>query len=277
MSIVRSLGKDIGHGLHRRDPLVKAKLPKPEDDFDRKLLADIKRVGWAVIGIEEDAEGPSFAFSVGLFHTLGHPEVILMGLRVPIAYRFINDIGTAVRAGRRFETGGRYDEIAEGLPLAFVAVAERHYREYLGYARWFYQGSKFPVLQCVWPDKQGVFPWEPGFDGRFFQKQPVLGPARDLTDGWVFPDPPNVATITVRQIIHEGHPVLAVSHDDKDGAWQFHTGGPCKQADGLVVCLADMVRRDPSLTELANLPLGWRAWRAAAGQPWQREPKRKGG
>jgi Domain of unknown function (DUF4262) len=257
--------------------LAKRKLPTPEDDTDSKLLADIKRVGWVVIGIEADAEGPGFAFSVGLFHTLGHPEVLLMGLRVPIAHRLINDIGKAIRAGRRFEAGGRYDGIADGFPLAFVAVAERHYREYLGYARWFYRGSEFPVVQYIWPDKQGIFPWEPGHDARFLQVQPVLGPAGEWEDGWVFPDPPNAAVFTVRQIVEEGRPILSVSHDGEDGAWQFLTGGPCALADGRVVCLAEMVRRDPSVAELAHLPLGWRAWRTAAGAPWRREAKQDDG
>jgi len=31
-------------------------------------------------------------------------------------------------------------------------------------------------------------------------------------------------------------------------------------------------RIDPSGGELADLPLGWQAWRSAAGQPWQRQP-----
>jgi hypothetical protein len=252
--------------------LPERELPIPEDDTDRKLLADVARDGWAVIGIQEDEEGPGYAFSVGLLHTLGQPELLLMGLPVRTAQQLINNIGEAIRAGRRFEAGGRYDGLAVGFPLAFVAVAERYYREYLGYARWFYRGSGFPVLQAVWPDKQGVFPWESGYDARFFQVQRVLGPAGDWADGWPFADPPNLATFTVRQVVSGGQPILYVTHDE-DGAWQFLTGGPCRTADALVVCLAEMVRRDPSLTELGNLPPGWRATRPAAGKPWQREPK----
>lgn len=38
---------------------------------------------------------------------------------------------------------------------------KRRYREYLGYARWFYDGDGFDVLQIVWPDKQASFPGEP--------------------------------------------------------------------------------------------------------------------
>jgi hypothetical protein len=246
-------------------------LPVPDNDDDRKLLADIARHGWVVLAIKEDDEGPAFAYSVGLFHTFDHPEILIIGLPPKTAHPLINDLGETIRGGRRFEVGSRCDDVAS-TTLVFNGMDERHYREYLGYARWFYHGSDFPTLQCVWPDKQGIFPWEEGFDSRFFQVQRILGPAGALTEGWLFPDPPNLATFTMRKVVRAGQPILSVVHDE-DGSWQFLTSGRCKAVDGLIVCLADMVRRDPSLIELANLPAGWRAWRASVGDPWNREPK----
>jgi hypothetical protein len=91
-------------------------------------------------------------------------------------------------------------------------------------------------------------------------------------ENWPFADPPDVASITVRQIVREGHPVLLVAHDADDGSWQFLTGGAFDVADGMVVSLQGMVERDSSLAELADLPLGWQAWREQRGSPWQRGP-----
>lgn len=152
-----------------------SQLPTPADDRDRKVLADVAEYGWTVMGITKDHSGPGFAFSIGLFHTLGHPEILIMGLPAEVAHQLINDMGDAIRAGERFEAGRRYDDIAAGFPLAFVAMDERYYREYLGYALWFYRGPNFPVLQCLWPDKEGLFPGEPGYDSRYFDRQRVLG------------------------------------------------------------------------------------------------------
>jgi hypothetical protein len=89
-------------------------------------------------------------------------------------------------------------------------------------------------------------------------------------DDWPFEDPENVATMTVRQLFHRGQPILLVSHDADDGMWQFLTGGPVEMADAMIVCLSNVYRRDPSIGELADLPMGWQAWRSAAGEPWQR-------
>lgn len=97
-----------------------------------------------------------------------------------------------------------------------------------------------------------------------------------MSTDWPFEDPPNVATMTVRDVI-EGHsPVLFVVHSEDDGMWQFLTGGPVEMADARLVSLEYMWRRDPTLGELADLPVGWQAWRDDANQPWQREPADEG-
>ena len=90
-------------------------------------------------------------------------------------------------------------------------------------------------------------------------------------DDWPFEDPPNTAALTTREIL-DGAPILAVTHDADDGGWQFLPGGTISVADGRVVGLGSMCRRDSTLRELADLPEGWRAWRERPGAVWHREP-----
>ena len=95
-----------------------------------------------------------------------------------------------------------------------------------------------------------------------------------MTATWMFPDPPNVAVLTTRSIVYDGVWIAHVSHDEDDGCWQFHDSrleGP-QTADAMVVGLGEMVTRDPTLNALADLPIGWRAWREAPTAPWQRAP-----
>ena len=87
---------------------------------------------------------------------------------------------------------------------------------------------------------------------------------------WPFPGPPNVAVLTTRSIVQRGTWITHVSHDADDGSWQFHDsdpGGP-QEEDAMVVSLQSMVTRDPTHTQLATFPEGWRAWRSAATAPW---------
>jgi hypothetical protein len=86
---------------------------------------------------------------------------------------------------------------------------------------------------------------------------------------WPFQDAPNTASITTRQVLG-GAPILVVTHDADDGGWQFLCGTTHDPADGRVVGLGRMYARDPSLGELADLPEGWRAWRASPAHAWER-------
>ena len=89
----------------------------------------------------------------------------------------------------------------------------------------------------------------------------------------VFDAPPNLGTVTTKRVLEDGAPILMVSHDADDGGWQFLCGTTNDPKDGRIVCLADIVSSDPSVCEVADLPVGWVAFRDAIGSPWKREPR----
>jgi hypothetical protein len=93
-----------------------------------------------------------------------------------------------------------------------------------------------------------------------------------MTASWPFEDGPNTATITTVHVLEGKLPIQFVSHDADDGAWQFLCGTTTDERDGRLVGLGQIVEIDPTVAELADLPLGWRAWRDAPGAPWQRTP-----
>jgi hypothetical protein len=70
--------------------------------------------------------------------------------------------------------------------------------------------------------------------------------------------------------VERRRPILLVNHDADDGGWQFLTGEPLQMEDAILVSLAEIVRLDPTLESLADLPLGWQATRARVGGEWRR-------
>lgn len=95
---------------------------------------------------------------------------------------------------------------------------------------------------------------------------------------WRFDQPENAATITTRQVMREGFPILRVGHEEEDHSWSFTCGTTNDQADALVVGLGRILKLDPSLEELADLPPGWSASRVDASSPWTRhKPKKNNG
>lgn len=91
------------------------------------------------------------------------------------------------------------------------------------------------------------------------------------TDDWPFSDPKNVAVFTVADILERRAPILLVSHEEEDGGWQFLTGDDLPpQEHWKLVGLSEIVSLDPSVKELADLPLGYSASRASSTDTWQR-------
>jgi hypothetical protein len=237
--------------------------PYPADDHDRKLLADIDQYGWHVVVIEKDDEGPGFAYSVGLGHSLGHPEFMVIGLAIDVMLAIVNTAGELVRGGKNFKHLDDSGDVLDSFNVAFRQVDKCHYHEYFGFARWYYKGDEFAVLQIVWPNSQHRYPWHAGYPAALRARQPILSKS-----SWPFHEGKNQACFATTRVL-DGLPILLVSHDE-DGDWQFLCGTTNEVEDGAVVSLGAVVGLDQTLGDLADLPEGWQARRPTIDGQWRR-------
>jgi hypothetical protein len=144
------------------------------DDSDRKVLENIERFGCSVMHIAAEEGLPPFAFSVGITKTSSAPEVIVVGLKQPMAHFVVNEYNRRIRAGEPVAAGQKYSGFIEGFDVLAERVHTSNYHEYLGYNLWLYQGPDFEVLQLVYPNTSGVWPWEDSANEWFRNWQPML-------------------------------------------------------------------------------------------------------
>jgi len=145
------------------------------DDNEQIIRDNIAEYGWHLAVIHEDDEGPGFVYSIGMEKTLGSPEIIMFGLPAELMGSVINDLGDRVRDGATLRPDEPIDGLLEGASCILKPVAKQRYRDYFGYARWYYGGNNFRAWQCFWPGKQnGLFPWEPGSAQVVRDRQPDL-------------------------------------------------------------------------------------------------------
>ena len=123
--------------------------------------AKIAAHGWTVIAVFPTAEdpGPSFAYTVGLSGK-GLPELAIYGLSGQVAHSLLNEVARRmVESGVALQTGDRVEGVlVDDVPL--VAVAMTDARD-LNLVRECY-GAVAAAVQVVWPDSDGVLPWEEG-------------------------------------------------------------------------------------------------------------------
>jgi hypothetical protein len=87
---------------------------------------------------------------------------------------------------------------------------------------------------------------------------------------WPFDQPRNCAVFTTRQVLEREEPILRVTHDTDDHGWQF-LGRGARAEDAKIISLEEAVELDPSVLQIADLPVGWHAWRSSVEEPWIRE------
>ena len=136
---------------------------KATDKAEKKTLSDVRKYGLHVINVLEDENGPGFSYSIGLFENYGHPEIIIIGLRQDLAHTLLNNMAYDIKEGEAFNSGQYYDSVLDGYHCYFGKVSKSHYKDYVGWALWFYQGTDFPLVQCVYPTVSGKFPWDEDF------------------------------------------------------------------------------------------------------------------
>ncbi|MER7719627.1 DUF4262 domain-containing protein [Streptomyces flaveolus] len=157
------------------------------DPMDRRTIQQVEEHGWSVVMVPADDEGPGFAYTIGLWHTHAVPELAMFGLDIQTMHLLLNTLGHKAAAGTPLEPDTECHGVIEDRPVILKPADLRWYREFFGGAISFYRRPPFPVLQAVWPDTDGRFPWQPGTPKQYRQSQPQL---------WLKPDehPPGVWT-----------------------------------------------------------------------------------
>jgi hypothetical protein len=139
-----------------------------------KTIEQLREPGWQVIMIPQDDHGPGWAFTIGLWHNYRSAELAIFGLDIQMMHTLLNDLAQHAIDGQAVADGQERNDVIKNYPVALKAVDYRWYKAFFGTAIRFYRNPPFPVLQVVWPSKQGRFPWDAGIADSYRDLQPQL-------------------------------------------------------------------------------------------------------
>ena len=114
-----------------------------------------------------------------------------------------------------------------------------------------------------------------GFFNRLFRRKSSSDSARI---GQTWGDSLDVAITTTQEIIDGKQPIVLVIHDEGIGrgwgGWQFLDGESMEEREPVAIAKEDLLKLDPTIRWVTDLPVGWCAVRDAKDSPWQRRPVR---
>jgi len=156
-------------------PEERINLDRATDEAERKTIKDVRQYGVHILHIfDPDDEDPRFSYTVGLWHTHKHPEVLIFGLKRDLCQSVLNWINEHIVEGHSFRSGESSMEVLQGFRTYFEQLPQDKFREYLGFDIWFYGGTEFECVQMIWPNTSGIFPWESRANEELRWLQPIL-------------------------------------------------------------------------------------------------------
>jgi hypothetical protein len=246
-----------------------------------ETLDKIGEFGWQTWSVFANETADNFAYTVGVFDTLGLPELITVGLPVETGAQSLNRAVAFMRKGVDLSKG-RFRDIVGKVEVEFLPIDPKWLHHLMLRTDWYYEGTDVPVLQLVFPDLENRFQWEDGFTDHF--RQPMLAPGYpeqdlegDLWDShdrsigasdWNFADPPQTRALFSQSVQNDEEPITYATRDD--GEWLFLGDQMTDGAGPVRSRLSRALRKDPTLADLADLPVGWCATRSIVGAPWER-------
>jgi hypothetical protein len=86
-------------------------------------------------------------------------------------------------------------------------------------------------------------------------------------------DPLDPIAMTTASVASKAKPVLLVIHEEGHGGWQFMDGGDVTGTKPHVIPKEELLKLDPTLKEVTDLPVDWEGRRSSASSPWVRRKR----
>lgn len=230
---------------------------------DTGIVDTIREHGWSALRVEG---GISFAYTVGLWHTFRRPEIAMFGLDGEGMQHWLNACVALGREQGWPEQGDPFEGVLAGFATQLRPVDDSWRDALFGTAHRFYRGFAVPVLQLVWPDRDGHWPWEEQATASSRNRQafawlPVAehpaGAWRlvgELEPGFPFPVGPDSWALTTRAVLDGDRPVVRVGLDE--GAYDVLDERGYDADDLCLAFLGDLVVSYPHLAACADLGEG---------------------
>jgi hypothetical protein len=135
------------------------------------LNYNIRKNGFGII--YSFAELPSFAYSAGIEENWRHPELIVVGLDYDLSTLLITETANLIRGGASFTDQACHYSIGN-MNVMFLEVSTNSAKQHMPETTSYYGGNRFRVLQLVWSDEQGYFPFDPQCSDEVKRVQRVL-------------------------------------------------------------------------------------------------------
>ncbi|ALJ00743.1 DUF4262 domain-containing protein [Rufibacter tibetensis] len=132
-------------------------------EYFEKLNNNIKEYGYHVTNILE-SDSPGFCYSTGIYQTYKIPEIFISSLPKGLCSEIIENYVEAFKDGKEISLNEKLNFLTDRFPVYLIDVPITNLKEYVLSSIKIYGDKEFKYLQVIYPDIEGIFPNEAGYD-----------------------------------------------------------------------------------------------------------------
>lgn len=140
----------------------------------------IETNGWALEPVaaqpDTDPPLPGYAYSIGMPAAVSFPDVAVFGLTPVASNGLVTLVADACRGGTEIPLGIELVGLLDNeLRCVFAPIDLGEWASLFATAAAWNRGEPQPMVQLLYPDRNGFMPYEAGFEQRLRFAQPVIG------------------------------------------------------------------------------------------------------
>ena len=131
--------------------------------FLKRIDDDIEKYGYHVTYVMEEKDFTPFGYSTGLYKKFGIPEVFVSGLPNSLTNTLITNYAEIFK-DKSIPFNEKLDNLIDRFLVYLIPVETSLIEEKVLASLRLYDGIGFDSVQVIYPDLNGLFPGEVGYD-----------------------------------------------------------------------------------------------------------------
>jgi hypothetical protein len=133
------------------------------EKYFKMVYDNIEKYGFHNTYVMEEIGFTPFGYSTGIYKNFGIPELFISGLPNGLTNTLINNYAEKYKY-KNVPLNEKIDDLIDRFPIYLMEVKNELLTEYTLTSFKFYSNSEFKCLQLIFPDLNGFFPNEMGYE-----------------------------------------------------------------------------------------------------------------
>jgi Domain of unknown function (DUF4262) len=131
--------------------------------YHKIVNENIKNFGFHITYVLESTS-PSFCYTTGVFETYGIPEIFISALPKNLSYELVTSHVNRFKDTKNITLKQMLESLTDRFPVYLIEAPISNLLDNVLLSTKYYESNNFRYVQLIYPDVDGYFPKDEGYD-----------------------------------------------------------------------------------------------------------------